>query len=299
MKKNKNFRIKRAQLRNAKRAAKEKKRNYNRVIQHTPTGAKFVKAPCPVETTKDFKHGPSLVIEYTEDGKVKNFNSWNKSNKQVMTDIAKEAQKEYHIVTNSKKERIKQILQSVNYDPTIKYTRKEKKRFARAVKNNLFSSEPIDLTTIVKRKFYNRERLKVEYLLKKGKTLTPHADIVNAALAINNSKNSINSKNSKTKSLSATEINHEKPNKRKFTYVINRVCEADINSKRTNLPYKTYDFLTDYFEAETVQSAERKAANLVKKYLKDESFAGVTLKDPEGTNFITYLTPEKVTRLAA
>lgn len=293
MKKNKNFRIKRAQLRNAKRAAKAKKRNYNRVIQHTPTGAKFVKAPCPIETTRDFKHGPSLVIEYTEDGKVKNFNSWSKNNKQVITDIAKETQKEYHIVANSKKERIKQILQSKGYDPTIKYTRKEKKRFTRAVKNNLFSNEPIDLTTIVKRKYYDRKRLKVEYLLKKGISSTPHADMVNAALAIKNSKNS------KTKSMSATEMNHEKPNKRKFTYVINRVCEADINSKKTNLPYKTYDFLTDYFEAETVQSAERKAANLVKKYLKDESFAGVTLKDPEGTNFVTYLTPEKVTRLAA
>ena len=291
MKKNKNFRIKRATLRNAKRAAKDKKRNYNLVIQHTPTGVKYVKAPCPVETIKDFKHGPSLVIEYTEDGKVKNFNSWNKSNKQAMTDIAKETQKEYHIVANSKKERIKQILQSVNYDPTIKYTRKEKKRFTRAVKNNLFSSKSIDLTTIVKRKYYDRKRLKVEYLLKKGISSTPHADMVNAALAIDNSK--------KTRSLSATEINHEKANKRKFTYVINRVCEADINSKKSNLPYKTYDFLTDYFEAETVQSAERKAANLVKKYLKDESFAGVTLKDPEGTNFVTYLTPEKVTRLAA
>lgn len=291
MKKNKNFRIKRATLRNAKRAAKDKKRNYNRVIQHTPTGAKYVKAPCPVETTRDFKHGPSLVIEYTEDGKVKNFNSWNKSNKQAMTDIAKETQKEYHIVANSKKERIKQILQSVNYDPTIKYTRKEKKRFTRAVKNNLFSSKSIDLTTIVKRKCYNREKLKVEYLLKKGISLTPHANMVNAALAIDNSK--------QTRSLSATEINNEKANKRKFTYVINRVCEADINSKKSNLPYKTYDFLTDYFEAETVKSAERKAAELSKKYLKDESFAGVTLKDPEGTNFVTYLTPEKVTRLAA
>lgn len=291
MKKNKNFRIKRATLRNAKRAAKDKKRNYNRVIQRTPTGVKYIKAPCPVETTRDFKHGPSLVIEYTEDGKVKNFNSWNKSNKQAMTDIAKETQKEYHIVANSKKERIKQILQSVNYDPTIKYTRKEKKRFTRAVKNNLFSSKSIDSTTIVKRKYYNREKLKVEYLLKKGILLTPHADMVNAALAINNSK--------QTRSLSATEINHEKANKRKFTYVINRVCEADINSKKSNLPYKTYDFLTDYFEAETVKSAEIKAAKLSKKYLKDESFAGVTLKDPEGTNFVTYLTPEKVTRLAA
>ena len=291
MKKNKNFRIKRATLRNAKRAAKDKKRNYNRVIQRTPTGVKYVKAPYPVETTRDFKHGPSLVIEYTEDGKVKNFNSWNKNNKQAMTDIAKETQKEYHIVANSKKERIKQILQSVSYDPTIKYTRKEKKRFTRAVKNNLFSSKSIDSTTIVKRKYYNRERLKVEYLLKKGISLTPHADMVNAALAIDNSK--------KTRSLSATEINNEKANKRKFTYIINRVCEADINSKKSNLPYKTYDFLTDYFEAETVKSAERKAAELSKKYLKDESFAGVTLKDPEGTNFITYLTPEKVTRLAA
>lgn len=291
MKKNKNFRIKRTTLRNAKRAAKDKKRNYNRVIQRTPTGVKYIKAPCPVETTRDFKHGPSLVIEYTEDGKVKNFNSWNKSNKQAMTDIAKETQKEYHIVANSKKERIKQILQSVNYDPTIKYTRKEKKRFTRAVKNNLFSSKSIDLTTIVKRKYYNREKLKVEYLLKKDVLLTPHADMVNAALAINNSK--------QTRSLSATEINHEKANKRKFTYVINRVCEADINSKKSNLPYKTYDFLTDYFEAETVKSAEIKAAKLSKKYLKDESFAGVTLKDPEGTNFVTYLTPEKVTRLAA
>ena len=57
MKKNKNFKIKRQTLRNQKRSVKAKKRNYPRIV----VGSKFVKKHCPVETTSDFKIGPSLV----------------------------------------------------------------------------------------------------------------------------------------------------------------------------------------------------------------------------------------------
>lgn len=282
--KTKTYRSKKAVLRNTKRAYKAKKRDYNRTLQATPDGVKLVRAHCPGETTRDFKHGPSLVIEYDKDGKVKNFNSWSKHSKQNMSKVAIEAQKEYKIAANSKKEAVKKILQSCGYDPTIKYTRKEKKRFTRAVKQKLF-----DLTTIVKREFYNRKALKEKY--SKVSEQTPHATAVNTAIAVK--------ERSKTKALSAEEINKEKPNKRKFTYIINRVVEADINAKKEGRPYKNYDFLTDYFEADTVKSAEKKAANIAKKYLKDESFAGITIKDPEGLNMTTYLHPDKINRLAA
>lgn len=282
--KTKVYRAKKSVIRNTKRANKAKKRNYNRVIQQTPNGAKLVRAFCPSETTRDFEHGPSLVIEYDKDGKVKNFNSWSKNNKQNMSKMAQSAQKDYKFAANSKKEAVKKILQNCGYDPTIKYTRKEKKRFTRAVKEKLFN-----LTTIVKREFYNREALKKKY--SKVSEQTPHATAVNTTIAIK--------ERSKTKALTAKEINKETHSKRKFTYIINRVVEADMNAKKEGRPYKNYDFLTDYFEADTVKSAEKKAANLAKKYLKDESFAGVTLKDPEGLNMTTYLHPDKISRLAA
>ena len=89
MKKNKQYRVKKQTVRNAKRSAKAKKRNYPRIV----INRKYIKKYCPVETTRDFEIGPSLVTE-VKDGKTVNWNSWSSKNKQQPTKIAKEAMEE-------------------------------------------------------------------------------------------------------------------------------------------------------------------------------------------------------------
>ena len=137
MKKNKQYRVKKQTVRNAKRSAKAKKRNYPRIV----INGKYVKKYCPAETTRDFEIGPSLVTE-VKDGKTVNWNSWSSKNKQQPTEIAKNAIEENKAIKQSKKERIKNILMKAGYDPTIHYTRKEKKKFTRIVKNSLFTKSP-------------------------------------------------------------------------------------------------------------------------------------------------------------
>lgn len=84
MKKNKQHRVKKQTVRNAKRSAKAKKRNYPRIV----VNGKYVKKYCPAETARDFEIGPSLVTE-VKDGKTVNWNSWSSKNKQQPTEIAK------------------------------------------------------------------------------------------------------------------------------------------------------------------------------------------------------------------
>lgn len=178
MKKNKNFKIKRQTLRNQKRSIKAKKRNYPRIV----VGGKFVKKHCPVETTRDFEIGPSLVT-VVKDGKTVEWNSWSSKQKQQPTKVAIEAMKENKAIVQSKKERIKQILMKAGYDPTVNYTRKEKKKFTRIVKDNLFvKAKPTTLTTK-----QIKDKLKANRAAKK------------AELAVK-----------------------EKPNKRKFKYTVQR-----------------------------------------------------------------------------
>lgn len=129
MKKNKQYRVKKQTVRNAKRSAKAKKRNYPRIV----INGKYVKKYCPAETTRDLEIGPSLVTE-VKDGKTVNWNSWSSKNKQQPTEIAKNAMEENKAIKQSKKELIKNILMKAGYDPTIHYTRKEKKKFTRIVK---------------------------------------------------------------------------------------------------------------------------------------------------------------------
>lgn len=105
MKKNKQYRVKKQTVRNAKRSSKAKKRNYPRIV----INGKYIKKYCPVETTRDFEIGPSLVTE-VKDGKTVNWNSWSSKNKQQPTKIAKEAMEENKAVKQSKKERIKIFL---------------------------------------------------------------------------------------------------------------------------------------------------------------------------------------------
>ena len=59
MKKNEQYRVKKQTVRNAKRSSKAKKRNYPRIV----INGKYIKKYCPVETTRDFEIGPSLVTE--------------------------------------------------------------------------------------------------------------------------------------------------------------------------------------------------------------------------------------------
>ena len=167
MKKNKNFKIKRQTLRNQKRSVKAKKRNYPGIV----VGGKFVKKHCPVETTRDFEIGPSLVT-VVKDGKTVEWNSWSSKQKQQPTKVATEAMKENKATVQSKKERIKQILMKAGYDPTVNYTRKEKKKFTRIVKDNLFvKAKPTTLTTkqIKDKLKANRAAKKAELASRKAK----------------------------------------------------------------------------------------------------------------------------------
>ena len=59
------------------------------------------------------------------------------------TKIATESRNENKNAKLSKKERIKQILKEAGYDPTIKYTNKEKRKFTCIVKNKLFVNKKI------------------------------------------------------------------------------------------------------------------------------------------------------------
>lgn len=101
--------------------------------------------------------GPSPFITKGEDGKVSITNIVGKvSQKSYTTDIGKNARQENKTAKQAKKDRIKQILASAGFDPTIKYTRKEKKKFTRTVKKNLFAKKEVVIPSeeeVNKRKF--------------------------------------------------------------------------------------------------------------------------------------------------
>lgn len=259
MKKNKQYRAKKATIRNAKRAMKDKKRSYPRVIQDTPKGAKYVRMHKPKEIVKVFEHGPSNLITKDKDGKL-TFKNMSAHTHRVdyLTETGKAAIVENKRISTAKRELIKSILNKAGYDPTIRYTRKEKRKFTRAVKENLFKTEVMKPLPNIKGK---QRPVSVEELI----------DI----------------------------RDNEKPNKRKFTYIINRVKEADMKLKEEGKPYRNYDFLTDYFEEETIKKAEKKLGQIAKKWAKEDSFAGITLKDPDGENLTKYYTVDLLKKLAA
>lgn len=269
MKKNKQYRAKKQVIRNSKRSANNKKRNYPRVI----INGKHIKMHCPVETTRAFEIGPSLVTE-TKDGKTVNWNSWSSKNKQQPTKIAKTAMEENKAIKSSKKELIKNILMKAGYDPTVRYTRKEKKRFTRIVKNNLFTKpKPVTLTTE-----QIKEKIKTEKLAKKVMQAKFDEEVRN---------NPLPPKKGKQMAPSAAELSvKEKPNKRTFEYTVNR--------KMSENPMRNYDFKKGTFEANTKNSAMQKAKELAKEYKDDTSFAGITVKDINGDNSITFYSPTKL-----
>lgn len=297
MNKNKQYRAKKATIRNTKRAMNDKKRRYPRVLQNTPDGAKFVRAYKPCEKVKVFEHGPSQSIKRDSDGKLQFIKRVEKGvrQKDYTTPIAKQAIQEIHNVKSSKKEFIKNILSKAGYDNTISYTRKEKKRFTRAVKKAWCNkiSKQTKLTTEEAKARIGTHAERKQRKIEKYNKITYYKD----ALITPPNKKGVQ------RPVSVTELvnirNNEKPKKRKFTYVINRVREADMKLKEEGLPYRNYDFLTDYFEEETIKKAEKKIGQIAKKYLKDTSFTGITLKDPDGENLTTYYSLDKLKLFAA
>lgn len=260
MKKNRQYRVKKQTVRNAKRSSKAKKRNYPRIV----INGKYIKKYCPVETTRDFEIGPSLVTE-VKDGKTVNWNSWSSKNKQQPTKIAKNAIEENKAIKQSKKELIKNILMKAGYDPTIYYTRKEKKKFTRIVKNSLFTKSPKP-----------EERSKAEW-----KELFTQQKAAKEARMEALKYKPLPIKAGKQKGFTAAELAvKEKPKERKFKYTINR--------RRSDDDKRTYDFKTDYLVASTRDEAKKKVAKEAKQYRNDSSFAGITVQDIEGDNNIIY-----------
>jgi hypothetical protein len=260
MKKNKQCRIKKQTVRNSKRSAKAKKRNYPRII----VGDKNVRMHCPVETTRDFEIGPSLVT-VVKDGKTVEWNSWSSKQKQQPTKIAKEAIEENKTIKQSKKELIKNILMKAGYDPKKHYTRQEKKKFTRIVKNSLAikTSKPVERS---------KEEWKELFKQQKVAKQTRFDALKYKPLPI---------KAGKQKGFTAAELAvKEKPNERKFKYTVQR--------RRSDDEKRVYDFKTDYFTASTRDEAKKKAAIEAKKYKKDTSFAGIAVQDIEGDNNIIY-----------
>lgn len=180
------------------------------------------------------------------------------------TKIATESRNENKNAKLSKKERIKQILKEAGYDPTIKYTSKEKRKFTRIVKNKLFEKpKPVTLT---KEQIKERIRIKQglrEQLLKERKHIS---EFVNKKIQ---------------KGYTAAELSvKEKTDIRTFQYVVQRKSEDN--------PQRDYDFLTDYFKASSREDAKNKAMKIAKKYADNDDVTGIRIQDSKDNNIIYY-----------
>ena len=180
------------------------------------------------------------------------------------TKIAIESRNENKNAKLSKKERIKQILKEAGYDPTIKYTRKEKRKFTRIVKNKLFEKpKPVTLT---KEQIKERIRIKQglrEQLLKERKHIS---EFVNKKIQ---------------KGYTAAELSvKEKTDIRTFQYVVQKKSEDN--------PQRDYDFLTDYFKASSREDAKNKAMKIAKKYADNDDITGIRIQDSKDNNIIYY-----------
>lgn len=254
-----------------------KKNNRTGIKNHRSNKNKFRRSYKAYQImTVSKKPGPSGIIKYDENGKVTGFVKWagNKKQSEYTTKVAKDAMNENKSIKQSKKELIKNILMKAGYDPTIRYTRKEKKHFTRIVKNNMFTKpKRVTLTTE-----QIKEKIKADKLAKKSMQAKFDESVRN---------NPLTPKKGKQMAPSAAELSvKEKPNKRNFQYAIQRKCSDN--------DMKVYDFATGNFEASTRDEAKNKAAKLAKKYKKDTSFTGVTVKDIEGDNSITYYSRNKL-----
>lgn len=180
------------------------------------------------------------------------------------TKIATESRNENKNAKLSKKERIKQILKEAGYDPTIKYTSKEKRKFTCIVKNKLFEKpKPVTLT---KKQIKERIRIKQglrEQLLKERKHIS---EFVNKKIQ---------------KGYTAAELSvKEKTDIRTFQYVVQKKSEDN--------PQRDYDFLTDYFKASSREDAKNKAMKIAKKYADNDDVTGIRIQDSKDNNIIYY-----------
>lgn len=185
------------------------------------------------------------------------------------TKIATESRNENKNAKLSKKERIKQILKEAGYDPTIKYTSKEKRKFTCIVKNKLFEKpKPVTLT---KEQIKERIRIKQglrEQLLKERKHIS---EFVNKKIQ---------------KGYTVAELSvKEKTDIRTFQYVVQKKSEDN--------PQRDYDFLTDYFKASSREDAKNKAMKIAKKYADNDDVTGIRIQDSKDNN-ITYYTKSKL-----
>jgi hypothetical protein len=180
------------------------------------------------------------------------------------TKIATESRNENKNAKLSKKERIKQILKEAGYDPTIKYTSKEKRKFTRIVKNKLF--EKPKSVTLTKEQIKERIKIKQglrEQLLKERKHIS---EFVNKKIQ---------------KGYTATELSvKEKADIRTFQYVVQKKSEDN--------PQRDYDFLTDYFKASSREDAKNKAMKIAKKYADNDDVTGIRIQDSKDNNIIYY-----------
>lgn len=180
------------------------------------------------------------------------------------TKIATESRNENKNAKLSKKERIKQILKEAGYDPTIKYTSKEKRKFTCIVKNKLFEKpKPVTLT---KEQIKERIRIKQglrEQLLKERKHIS---EFVNKKIQ---------------KGYTAAELSvKEKTDTRTFQYVVQKKSEDN--------PQRDYDFLTDYFKASSREDAKNKVMKIAKKYADNDDITGIRIQDSKDNNIIYY-----------
>ena len=180
------------------------------------------------------------------------------------TKVATESRNENKNAKLSKKERIKQILKEAGYNPTIKYTSKEKRKFTCIVKNKLFEKpKPVTLT---KEQIKERIRIKQglrEQLLKERKHIS---EFVNKKIQ---------------KGYTAAELSvKEKTDIRTFQYVVQKKSEDN--------PQRDYDFLTDYFKASSREDAKNKVMKIAKKYADNDDITGIRIQDSKDNNIIYY-----------
>lgn len=249
----------------------------------------------------EWEKGPSPYIIYDSymqcgnDGKVVKFikRTGNKKRSEYTTEMSKAATEAYRAGIKAKKDLIKSILNKAGFHPELEdkrsYTRATKKLRNRIVRDNFFAKPKIVTLTDEQLK---KEREEVKEMLKEAKKQNDIQKLRDE-MQKRFEEEVVNNPLPPKKGAQATpsvddlmDINKEKPNNRKFRYVI---------SKRTSMdPMRTYDFMTDYFNADTKVKAFNKVKEIAKTWEKSEDFAGITLQDIEGDNVITYYTRSKL-----
>lgn len=208
--------------------------------------------------------GPSPFITKGENGKVIITNISGKvKQKDYTTKIGKNARQENKTARQAKKERIKQILTSMGFEPTVHYTRKEKKKFTRTIKKLLFvQPKPVNLTDEeIKVRFQLEKEHKAELLASR-----PHANEIKASVLKFLKQNK--------------KVLNNKKNTRKFRYIVQNQSEDN--------PSRDIDFLTDYIEANTKEEALTKVKDIAKKYVNNEKFTGMRIEDTVSNDSIYY-----------